>query len=79
MMIDRIRELRYARPFKPFTIHLRDGRRLKVPLWHVFAISPDETRVVLIKPYQSIQIDSIADLTVQKPRSRRRHTNGHDH
>ena len=80
MMIERIRELRYARPFKPFAIHLRDGRQLKVRRWDAFAISPTGQRIVVVEPgYQSIEIDSISDLTPVSARSGKRRSNGHDH
>jgi len=40
MEVQRIRELRLNRPFHPFTLLLKDGRRLTVELPYRLAISP---------------------------------------
>ena len=42
MMIEKIRTLYWAKPFKPFTIHMADGRTLTVTHPEFMAFSPTE-------------------------------------
>jgi hypothetical protein len=40
MDVERIRQLRLSKPFRPFTLVLKDGRKLNVDLPFRLAISP---------------------------------------
>jgi len=73
MTIERMRELRLARPFKPFAIRLRDGRRITIRRGDGFALSPAGHRIVVMEPrYQSIELESISDITFPKTSRLRR-------
>ena len=49
MMIERIRGLYWAKPFKPFTIHLADGRSLTVTHPEFMAFSPTERYIFVFE------------------------------
>ena len=53
MTIERIREAYRAEPFKPFVLHLADGR--EIPVYHreFMATSPAGRTVVVIQPDDS--------------------------
>ena len=65
MVLDRIRELRLAVPFRPFFLILNDGRRLFVDERHHVALAPDGSRfgvvtsdgVNLLHPQQLKDVD----------------------
>jgi hypothetical protein len=38
--IEEIRTLKHAKPFRPFDIVTKDGRKLRIPLEHRIALSP---------------------------------------
>ncbi len=40
MSIEEIRALKHAKPFRPFDIVTKDGRKLRIPLEHRIALSP---------------------------------------
>ena len=72
MTIERMKSLRLARPFQPFTIHLRDGKRISIRRGDAFALSPAGARIVVVEPrYQSIELSSIADVTLRETRGRK--------
>ena len=45
MSVQRIKEFKLAMPFRPFTIFLKDGRKLTVQDPHHVAVAPDGSRV----------------------------------
>ena len=45
MSIDEIRVLKHAKPFRPFDIHTKDGRKLRIPFEHRIALAPSGNRV----------------------------------
>jgi len=73
MTIEKLLELRHARPFKPFALQLRDGRRVTVRRYDAFAISPKRNRIIVVEPkYVSIMLDTISGVA---ERPKRRSTN----
>lgn len=56
MTIERIRDLYKAEPFKPFTMHLADGRHIPVRHREFMALSPGGRTVVVYRPDDSMNI-----------------------
>jgi hypothetical protein len=59
MTIDQIRTLYEAEPFRPFTIHLTEGREIPVMHREFMAAAPNGRTVIV---YQSDDSFSIVDL-----------------
>ncbi len=59
MTIEQLRTAREANPFRPFTIHLADGRSHRVPHRDYLSMSPTGRTVIV---YQSGEAFSILDL-----------------
>jgi hypothetical protein len=47
MTIEQLRNLHHAQPFRPFTIHLADGRNLEVPHPDFLSYSPSGRTIVV--------------------------------
>jgi hypothetical protein len=56
MTIDKIRELYDARPFRPFTMHLADGRAIVVEHPEFVARAPSGRTIVVYQPNDSLNI-----------------------
>jgi hypothetical protein len=50
MTIDKIREAYEAQPFRPFTLHLADGRELPVPHREFLALFPSGRTIIICGP-----------------------------
>lgn len=59
MTIEQLRMLHQAQPFRPFTVHLADGRQLRVPHREFLSHSPTGRTVVI---HESDESFSIVDL-----------------
>ena len=59
MTIEQLRSAREANPFRPFTIHLADGRSMRVPHRDYLSMSPGGRTVMV---YQTDESFSILDL-----------------
>jgi len=59
MTAEQLRALREANPFRPFTIHLADGRSLPVPHRDFVSQSPGGRTVIV---YRSDEAFSVVDL-----------------
>jgi hypothetical protein len=59
MTAEQLRAMREANPFRPFTIHLADGRRLHVPHRDFVSQSPSGRTIIV---YHSDDGFSIVDL-----------------
>jgi hypothetical protein len=59
MTTEQLRAAREATPFRPFTIHLADGRHLRVPHRDYLSLSPGGRTVIV---YQTGEAFSIIDL-----------------
>jgi hypothetical protein len=75
--IDDIRTLRNARPFKPFDIVLRDGRRVRVALPERLALAPNGEKLgvyedIMSTPVEVASIASVALAPLRKRRPRRK-------
>jgi len=70
---NQIRDLVRAAPFRPFRIHLADGRVLEVPHPEFVAIQPDGRWIVVVNPlrlggYEVVNLPLIVSMTVlQEP------------
>ncbi len=59
MTADQLRTMREANPFRPFTIHLADGRALPVPHRDFVSQSPSGRTIIV---YRSDEGFSVVDL-----------------
>jgi hypothetical protein len=59
MTAEQLRAMREAHPFRPFTIHLADGRSLTVPHRDFLSLSPGGRTIIV---YHSDEAFSIVDL-----------------
>ncbi len=59
MTIEQLRNVHQARPFRPFTIHMADGRALHVPHSEFMSHSPSGRTVIV---YHDDEKFSIVDL-----------------
>jgi hypothetical protein len=59
MTAEQLRAMREASPFRPFTIHLADGRSLAVPHRDFVSQSPGGRTIIV---YQSAEAFSVVDL-----------------
>lgn len=61
-----LREVRDARPFRPFTIHFADGRRFRVPREDYVSISPNGRTVMIFKDlaFQRLDLSLVTELKV---------------
>ena len=56
MTTEQFKELWRAKPFQPFTIHLADGRNLRVEHQEFLAMSPSGRTAVLYQPDDSFNV-----------------------
>jgi hypothetical protein len=56
MTVEQLRALREAHPFRPFTIHLADGRNLTVPHRDFVSQSPGGRTVIVYRPDESFSV-----------------------
>jgi hypothetical protein len=56
MTIEQVREAYHAQPFRPFILHLADGRQIPVHHRDFMAAPPTGRTVVVIQPDQSVNI-----------------------
>ena len=59
MTSERLRAVRDASPFRPFTVLLADGRSLRVPHRDFLSVSPGGRTVII---YQAAEAFSVLDL-----------------
>jgi hypothetical protein len=68
MTAEQLRTLREGQPFRPFTIHLADGRNLTVPHRDFVSQSPGGRTIIVYKPDDSFSVVDlylVAELEVQ--------------
>jgi hypothetical protein len=63
MTTDRIRSLYQARPFKPFAIHLADGRKVPVVHHEFMMLAPSGRTVVVQQPDETPNIIDLLRVT----------------
>ncbi len=56
MQVDEIRTLLHGRPFVPFTIHLADGRTMRVEHPDFVATAPEGNSIIVYEPDSSFAI-----------------------
>jgi hypothetical protein len=56
MTIERIRELHSAKPFRPFILHLADGREIQVRHQEFMAMGPGGRTIVIFHQDDSLNI-----------------------
>ena len=76
--LDALRDAHQATPFQPFTIHLADGRRFRVPHPEYLSYSPRGGRTIIVhgsKPdsFSILDLLLVTELEIEtEPRRRRR-------
>jgi hypothetical protein len=74
MTIEQIRRLYEAQPFRPFTMHLADGRQLPVVHRELMASSPSGRTVIVYQPDDSFNVVDlllVTDLEVKSENASR--------
>ena len=77
MTTDRIRDVCQARPFRPFVMHLADGRQIPVVHSEFLMPSPSGRTVVVHQPDDSLNIVDmllVADLEIKPNGGTSRHS-----
>jgi len=80
MVIDQLRKLYEAQPFRPFAMHLADGRQLPVVHREFIIVSPSGRTAIVYQPDDSFNIEDlllVTDLEVRlegeaKPNGRKK-------
>ena len=70
MTIEQFRELFHAQPFKPFVIHLADGREVPVLHREFIMATPSGRTVVVCQPDDTLNIIDlilVTDLEIKRP------------
>jgi hypothetical protein len=70
MTAEQLRAVREANPFRPFTIHLADGRTLPVPHRDFVSQSPSGRTIIVYQPdeaFNIVELYLVTDLEVQAP------------
>ncbi|MBM4046012.1 MAG: hypothetical protein FJ279_12920 [Planctomycetes bacterium] len=73
MTIEAIRQLYEATPFRPFVIHLADGRKVDVKHREFMAAAPSGRTIIVYQPDDSFNVIDlllVTDLEVQDGRRR---------
>jgi len=63
MTIEQVRAVHHERPFRPFTIHLADGRAYDVPHPDFLAFAPSGRMVFVSRPDDSVGIVDVLLVT----------------
>lgn len=72
MTIEQLKEVHGAHPFKPFTIHLADGRSFRVDHPEFFSRSPSGRTIVVQQPEDKLSILDlllVTELEVHPPQA----------
>jgi len=70
MTAEQLRAMREANPFRPFTIHLADGRTLAVPHRDFVSLSPSGRIIIVYQPndaFSVVDLYLVTELEVQAP------------
>jgi hypothetical protein len=70
MTAEQLRTMREAIPFRPFTIHLADGRSLPVPHRDYVSQSPGGRIVIVYRPddtWSAVDLYLVTELEVNRP------------
>ncbi len=63
MTIDQVRRLYDSQPFRPFTLHLADGRRIAVQHREFMATAPSGRTMIVYQPDDSFNIIDLLQVT----------------
>jgi hypothetical protein len=56
MTAEQLRAMRESNPFRPFTIHLADGRTLPVPHRDIVSQSPGGRTIIVYQPNEAFSV-----------------------
>jgi hypothetical protein len=74
MTIERMRELYDAEPFRPFVIHLADGREIPVVHREFIMTTPGGRTIIVAQPDDSLNIIDLLLVTDLEIKSNGRHS-----
>jgi hypothetical protein len=70
MTAEQLRAMREANPFRPFTIHLADGRKMDVPHRDFLSLSPSGRIIIVYQPndaFNVVDLYLVTDLEIHAP------------
>ncbi len=67
MTIEQLRRMHQARPFRPFRVHMADGRHLDVSHPEFLAHTPAGRTVVIAQPDESFELIDLLLVTSLEP------------
>ena len=71
MTVEELRKIIHSTPFRPFTLHLADGRGLRVPHPDFIAVGAQGRTVIVIAPDETlwnvIDLILVTDVEVEGP------------
>ena len=69
MTVQQLRTMHQARPFKPFDIHLADGRAIAVEHPELLALTPGGRTIAVAVEADAVEVIDLLLVTSLKPRS----------
>lgn len=77
MIIQKLRRVHRARPFRPFTIHVSDGRALEVAHPELLALSVVDNTALVVCPETEFEVVDLDQVTsIRKARRKPREEGG---
>ena len=67
MTIEQLRQMQQARPFRPFRVHMADGRHLDVVHPEFLAHTPTGRTVMIARPDESFEVIDLLLVTSLEP------------
>ena len=67
MTIEQLRQMHRARPFRPFRVHMADGRHLDVLHPEFFAHTPGGRTLMIARPDESFEVVDLLLVTSLEP------------
>ena len=67
MTIEQLRQMHQTRPFRPFRVHMADGRHLEVAHPEFLAHTPTGRTVMIARPDESFEVVDLLLVTSLEP------------
>ncbi|MEE9295950.1 MAG: hypothetical protein V3W34_13440 [Phycisphaerae bacterium] len=67
MTIEQLRQMHHARPFRPFRVHMADGRHLDVDHPEFLAHTPAGRTIMVARPDESFEVIDLLLVTSLEP------------
>lgn len=76
MTVEQLRKMHQARPFRPFRVHMADGRHLDVEHPEFLAHTPTGRTVMIAQPDESFEVIDLLLVTSLEPIDGKRRPRG---